>query len=70
MANTQCRISWTGVLKCADIVQQFTNLDIDKYQDNTEVLPILGVLECGFSYGVSQFRSTLLIFNNCDAIFL
>ena len=31
-----------------------TNLDIDKFQDSTEVLAILGVLEWGFSFGVSQ----------------
>ena len=26
-----------------------TNLDVDKFQDSTEVLPILGVLKWGFS---------------------
>ena len=31
------------------------NVNIDKFQDSTEVLPILGVLEWGFSFGVSQF---------------
>ena len=36
-----------------------TNLDIDKCQDNTEVLPILGVLKWVFPFGVSQFCKNL-----------
>ena len=39
---------------------------MDKFLDSTEVLPILRVLECGFSNKISQFgkfRSKLFIFD-------
>ena len=38
--------------RCVDIIQQ-TLIDIDKFQVSTEVLAILGVLECGFPFEVS-----------------
>ena len=39
LANTQCRILWTGVfvLRFVDIIYP-TNLDVDKFQDSTQVL--------------------------------
>ena len=50
------------------------NLDIDKFQDITEVLPILGALKWGFfPFGASQFCKNLglnsLFFNNSGAHF-
>ena len=36
-----------------------TYLDIDQFLNNTEVLPILQVLEWGFQLGVSQFCTNL-----------
>ena len=50
-----------------------TNLDIDQFQDSTEVLPILGVLEWVFSFGgqwiLQKLRSKLSIFNKHGAHF-
>ena len=39
-----------------------TNLDIDQFQDSTEVLPILGVLDwVFFPFGISRFCKNLII---------
>ena len=51
-----------------------TNLVIDKFQESTEVLVILGVLEWGFSFRGSQLCKNLglkllLISDNCGAPF-